>query len=92
MQVTIKVYDVIPGFMDGNYIVSPRDELRFTLILPVSSDTEASDLATFAEAGFSLAHTQHPSDWYAGLRMAYLGLKSAYHFDGQGIRIDANID
>ncbi len=92
MKVTIKVYDVYDAcVVDGKDSFAEREELRFTLVLPVSSDLEAGDLAEFANGRFSLANCQHPSDWYAGLRMAYMGLKSAYHFDGDCIRINTEI-
>lgn len=92
MKVTIKVYDVHASWVSAfNQRIPEKRELMFTLILPAASDIEAGDVAEFAKGGFSLGNCQHPSDWYAGLRMAYMGLKSAYHFDGDSVEITADI-
>lgn len=91
MEVIINVFDATHKYSKASdSMVIVRKTFMFSLSVSVSNGANAAEVVNFAESDFSLANVQFPNDWYAGLRQAYLGLKSAYHFR-QGVHIETRI-
>ena len=91
MKVVIDVFDVFTEFSAIAPPVDVHSRLMFSMIFPCDSNYEAASLIDFAENKFDLAK-EYCSNWHAGIRMGYLGLKSAYWFDGYRVDIKARIE